>query len=396
MLGTLSKVFGGRGACAPREESGRKLPKEDDNTPASAKPPLDPASPEWLAYYAQVAPPEISKWVNPADGSGTISYERLVENLNSLSIPAVPMHAFAPGTSELSPDISRGVSNASSPYLRQATLKQPRGGSGVRSSSESRSELPRSRQASRAIPEVPGTASGSSRQRSTSLLTGPAMSRLPPRMPIGQESAAPSETPLKVPVTATTRQYIGPVPEIKGPISGVSCGELSRPGEHSQVPPDYVEIVNTRRTEMYGVSPQEALIATQHTTAQSAPAGVHAPVVRTYPDAITRHPVQGSRLVSQTNFHKPPPIFLAPVTGKASEEATSKPPLQNADAVEPPPRKGVLYKLGQYVWSEEEIVLGTRDKPDPPLDPVVRQLCSGALFPEVKADPPPQEEPPKE
>ncbi|CBZ49663.1 conserved hypothetical protein [Neospora caninum Liverpool] len=399
MLSTFSKLFSGSKGepekpCAPEDG-----PQPQAN--GAAAPPLDPASPEWLSYYAQVAPPEISRWVNPEDGSGSIPYEKLIENLNSLNIPAVPMKAFSPETADngsapfpLASLRSRNVSTASAIPIRQASLKQPRGISQT-SAQRSASAAPSSRAPDdRLQSELQGSAvqagaaseagrPAGSRCRSVSVASG-VFPHAAQEQTARFHSAAPSEPPLYVPVTSTTRAYIGPVPDVRGPISGMAKAELSRPGPHSQVPPDYIEITNTRQTQYHGVPPafQMQVEGAENTGNEAGePAGINAPVVSTAgQQGAPLAQVYGTRLASNGPFHKPPAIFLQPVLDGQDAQAAAG---GKASAPAPPLEKGVTYKLGHYVWSEEDVRFGTAHKPDPPLDPLVRYLCAGAIFPEV-------------
>ncbi|KFG32073.1 putative histone lysine methyltransferase, SET [Toxoplasma gondii GAB2-2007-GAL-DOM2] len=395
MLSTFSKLFSGSKEESGKTSSGSEHAQQSEGNTAAVQP-LDPASPEWLSYYAQVAPPEIGRWVNPKDGSGAIPYERLIENLNTLNIPAFAMKAFSAETAEdrgapssLASLGSRHASNASAIPVRQASLKQPRGTSrnvAQRSASEAPSSRVSHDRGQSAFQCAQSNSLGGpehghpagARCRSVSVASGTS-----PSHQQGQtarlQSNAPSEPPLYIPVTSTTRSYVGPVREVKGLISGVGKTDLSRPGPHSQVPQDYVEVVNSRQTQYHGVPPTFRMQTSgdEDESKTYEAAGLHAPVVAGPPGRKLSQ-VYGTRMASNGTVHKLPAIFLQPVIDSA--ESTDK---ATAASVPDTPAKGVTYKLGQYVWSEEDIKLGTAGKPDPPLDPLVRSICSGAIFPQV-------------
>ncbi|PFH31624.1 putative histone lysine methyltransferase, SET [Besnoitia besnoiti] len=378
MLETISKLFSGS-----KEEPSTGSSDGQPQVAAAAAPALDPASPEWLSYYAKVAPPEISRWVNPEDGSGSIPYAKLVENLNTLNIPAVPMKAFSPETAE--EVASRSASKASGGYVRAASLKQPRGRS-VNSAQRSASEAPRELNGAGQLAAQASSglgARGDSRLRSASIASGVPFSGAAhtPQGPASRlHSDAPSEPALCLPVTSTIRSYVGPVADVRGPITGMRIGELSRPGPNSQVPPNYVEVVNSCHVQPHGV-PSTFQLRTEGSmqdgaSAGTPAAGISAPVVATTSDALVQ--VRGAAPASNGPFHKPPPIFLQPVTAQTPTAGAGQEGSESLSAT-----KGVVYKLGQYVWSEEDIKAGTGNKPDSPLDPLVRQICSGAIFPKV-------------
>lgn len=266
------------------------------------------ASPQWLSYYAKIAPQEISRWVNPNDGSGSISYEQLVENLNTFNIPVLPMKPFASpenscprGSGDKDETTAGSLRRLTSPevpsdaaltletqgtqqeVVRSSTNKISSGRPALTARTDNNSRFLRPASicekdcsdAVKGMRECP--AAGHSGTRGQLGQSSPSSSHnditlgsfVPRRRVDDLETTAVEQscntvsctpdatrTPgsrgaLRVPVSATQAMYIGPVREFRGPLSGVVDGGATRPGPYSQVPPTYVKVLNSEVRVLY-------------------------------------------------------------------------------------------------------------------------------------------------
>ncbi|XP_026192815.1 uncharacterized protein LOC34618790 [Cyclospora cayetanensis] len=356
---------------------GASDPGADDKGPASRA--VSGASEEdenkeknWLSNFAAVAPDHIKRWTNPADGSGNIAYEQLVENLRQFNIPA--RHVSEYTAAQL-----LGVEPAPQ-NLAQAEEALPP------------TSTPQDRPAERFVTPRPHK--------------------------LGSQAASylgskqhPSFTQV-VPVREVTRAYIGPVRENVGAISGESCKLLKRPCEDSEVPPDYVEVVGSKHVRPIGAPIH--VLSRQSSVLTSSDGAAAALAPRTGRDGEL--------------LHKPPPIYLEPLINSKESAASGAHHTNQADAVGSSaaaeyiasiPRrkpgqvtlaevhtkedkaiydalnKPVVYTMGTYVWSKEQAEKGALHPVDvPPVDAYFGKICEEMFHPATPRAPREQEEAP--
>ncbi|KAL8452163.1 hypothetical protein Emed_001470 [Eimeria media] len=342
----VAKVLGGNEA------------KPNADTAASEQASSDQASnyegeklQNWLSHFAAVAPDHIKRWTNPEDGSGNIPYEQLVENLQQYNIPARHVSQYTVG---------------------QLLGVEP---------------LP---------PEIPATDT----QPSCASAEAPTYAPRPHKLDVSAAAYLgrkqdPTFTQV-IPVRAVTKAFVGPVREKVGHISGQSCKLLKRPGEHSEVPPDYVEVVGSKHVTPIGC---EVYVPSRQSSQVSAITSAVGP------------------LSSEALCHKPPPIYLEPVLESKPDQAAGSQGLSStagsraaAEFVASIPKrtpgkvdlrsvqtkedeeiykasnKPVVYTMGTYVWSKEQAERGTAQPVDiPAVDACFSKLCEEAFAPKQPA-----------
>ncbi|KAL8272341.1 hypothetical protein Esti_003752 [Eimeria stiedai] len=303
----------------------------------------------WLSHFAAVAPDHIKRWTNPEDGSGSIPYEQLVENLQKYNIPAR--------------------------HISQYTIGQLLGVE----------PLP---------PEIPAADTQPSCASADVPTHAPRPHKLdaPAAAYLGRKQD-PTFTQV-VPVRAVTKAFVGPVREKVGHISGQSCKLLKRPGEHSEVPPDYVEVVGSKRVTPIGC---EVYVPSRQSSQVSAITSAVGPL----------------RLSSESQCHAPPPIYLEPVLdskpgqsagsqglysaagSRAAAEFVASIPKRTRGKVDlrsvqtkedeeiyKASNKPVVYTMGTYVWSKEQAERGDAQPVDiPPVDACFSKLCEEVFAP---------------
>ncbi|KAL8431532.1 hypothetical protein Efla_000578 [Eimeria flavescens] len=316
----------------------------------------------WMSHFAAVAPDHIKRWMNPEDGSGDIPYEQLVENLQQFNIPARHVSQYTVGQ-------LLGVE----PLLPEGVPSPDR-----QLSSGSAADTPK---------------------------------YLPRPHKLGVQAAAylgekqdPSFTQV-IPVRAVTKAFVGPVREKVGPISGQPCKLLKRPTQHSEVPPDYVEVVGSKQVSPIGC---DMYIPSRQSSEVSAVAGAAAGALR-----------------SDSLCHKPPPIYLQPLVQHKAEEQTggyqgshsTAGSIAAAEFIASIPRRApgkvdltsihtkedkdiydasklpVVYTMGSYVWSKEQAERGEAARAElPAVDACFSRLCEEAFAPKPAAASPEAEE----
>ncbi|KAL8434849.1 hypothetical protein ACSSS7_002815 [Eimeria intestinalis] len=309
----------------------------------------------WLSHFAAVAPDHIKRWTNPEDGSGNIPYEQLVENLQQYNIPARHVSQYTVGQ-------LLGVEPL--PPEPPATEAQP----------------------SCASADVPTYA------------PRPHKLNVPAAAYLGRKQD-PTFTQV-IPVRAVTKAFVGPVREKVGHISGQSCKLLRRPGEHSEVPPDYVEVVGSKHVTPIGC---EVYVPSRQSSQVSAITSAVGP------------------LSSEAQCHRPPPIYLEPVLdskpeqpagsqgvasaagSRAAAEFVASIPKRIPSKVDPrsvhtkedeeiykASNKPVVYTMGTYVWSQEQAERGTAQPVDvPAVDACFSKLCEEMFAPRPSNSTPP-------
>lgn len=319
----------------------------------------------WLSHFAAVAPDHIKRWTNPADGTGNIPYEQLVENLQQFNIPA---------------------RHASEYTLAQLLGVEP-------------------------PPQDPPQ-----EEESFSPPTPiPVRSVTPRPHKLGPQAAAylarkqsPTFTQV-IPVREVTKAFVGPVKQKVGSLSGEPCKLLKRPAETSEVPPDYVEVVGSKHVRPIGSNVNTVSRETSNYS------GVESIVCPTRTEATRRRPspiylepvVDPSRGVSGAHKESSSEVgrtaaakFLASIPKRAPgtvdiKHIHTKEDKEVYDAINKP----VIYTMGKYVWSKEQADKGDEHSADIPLaDACFDKLCKDMFFQEEPSSTTTQDleaEPPK-
>ncbi|CDJ61322.1 hypothetical protein, conserved [Eimeria maxima] len=338
----VAKVLGATDSTANQTEVVPTIGKKESPVEEPCK------GQNWLSHFAAVAPDHIKRWTNPADGTGNIPYEQLVENLQQFNIPA--RHAS---------DYTLGQILGVEPPPQEPTPTEE-------------------------VVSAP--------------LPTPARPVAARPHKLGPQAAAylgrkqdPDFTQV-VPVREVTKAFVGPVRDRVGALSGDAGKVLKRPAETSEVPPDYVEVVGSKHVRALGSAVN--IISRQSSStsgAESAVGSIRPEVACHRPSPIYLEPITNpkadrftaskgdSSAVGSTAAAK----FIASIPkrppGKVDVNAIhTKEDKDVYDAL----RKPVVYTMGTYVWSKEEAESGNAHPTDlPPVDACFSKLCQEMFYP---------------
>lgn len=310
------------------------------------------AGQNWLSHFATIAPDHIKRWTNPLDGTGNIPYEQLVENLQQFNIPAR--------------------------HVSQYTVGQLLG-----------------------VEPPPQEKPAAEEEATCATPSAPTYTPRPHKL--GPQAAAylgtkqdPGFTQV-IPVRAVTKAFVGPVREKVGAISGEACKLLKRPGEASEVPPDYIEVVGSKHVSPIGC---DINVSSRQSSEVSGLDGAVGPAT------------------PERTCHKPPPIYLEPTldprrgasnklqglgttpgSNAAAEYVANIPKclpgkvdLGNVHTKEDKEvydalNKPVVYTMGTYIWSKEQAQKGDAHPVEPPpIDACFGKLCRDMFSPKAPSE----------
>ncbi|CDI83509.1 hypothetical protein, conserved [Eimeria acervulina] len=340
----VAKVLGATDSTAKESEvaptAGKKEASEEE--PCKGQ--------KWLSHFAAVAPEHIKRWTNPADGTGNIPYEQLVENLQKFNIPA---------------------RHASEYTLAQILGVEP-------------------------VPQEP---------------THDEVISIPPQAPtrtvtarphkLGPQAAAylgrkqdPEFTQV-IPVREVTKAFVGPVRERVGALSGEAGKMLKRPAETSEVPPDYVEVVGSKQVRAIGCAVNVISRQSSSSSAVERAAGrLRSEFTSGRPSPIYLEPVINPNAGRCGTSRGDSTEVGCAATAKFIANIPKRPPgkvdvnsihTKEDKDVYDALHKPVVYTMGTYVWSKEEAEKGTAHPTDlPPVDACFSRLCQEMFYPKGK------------
>ncbi|CDJ49158.1 hypothetical protein, conserved [Eimeria brunetti] len=342
----VAKVMGATDSAAKVTEAAPTAGKKESAQEEPCK------GQKWLSHFAAVAPDHIKRWTNPADGTGNIPYEQLVENLQQFNIPA--RHAS---------DYTLGQILGVEPPPQEPTHEEE----------ISNTPPPPPVRPVRARPHKLGPQAAAY---------------------LGKKQS-PQFTQV-IPVREVTKAFVGPVRDRVGALSGEAGKVLKRPAETSEVPPDYVEVVGSKHVRAIGCS---ANILSRQSSSYSCAENAAGPVrperACHRPSPIYLEPIMNPQ-TEVSGAHKgdisevgsaAAAKFVASIPkrppGKVDINAIhTKEDKEVYDALHKP----VVYTMGTYVWSKEEAERGTAHPADPPpVDACFSKLCQDMFFQKKKS-----------
>ncbi|CDI73820.1 hypothetical protein, conserved [Eimeria praecox] len=341
----VAKVLGATDSTAKETQV---APSEEKNEPSREEP---CKGQKWLSHFAAVAPDHIKRWTNPADGTGNIPYEQLVENLQKFNIPA---------------------RHASEYTLGQILGVEP----------PPQEPVPEE--------EVICAPSPAPRRHVT-----PRPHKLSPQAEAYLGKKQDPEFTQIIPVREVTKAYVGPVRDRVGTLSGEAGKVLKRPAETSEVPPDYVEVIGSKHVRAVGCAVN---VISRQTSSSS---GVENGVGPFRPELACRklspiylepimnpntHNSGTSKVDSSAVGSRAAAKFIASIPKRPPGKVDAKSIHTKEDKdIYDALHKPVVYTMGTYVWSKEEAEMGTAHATGPsPVDAGFSKLCQEMFYPKGK------------
>ncbi|CDJ33853.1 uncharacterized protein EMH_0056800 [Eimeria mitis] len=337
----VAKVLGANDSAAKEEASHTAAKKESsEEKPCTGQ--------SWLSHFASVAPDHIKRWTNPADGTGNIPYEQLVENLQQFNIPA---------------------RHASDYTLAQILGAEP-------------------------VPQEP--------THQEEVISTPASAPIRPVTArphkLGPQAAAylgkkqsPEFTQV-IPVREVTKAFVGPVRDRVGSLSGDAGKVLKRPAETSEVPPDYIEVVGSKHVRPVGCAMNVLSRQSSRSSGVESASGAIKPDSAFHrPSPIYLEPIMNSNTDKFGDSKGDSSAVGSTAAAKFIASIPKRPPgkvdlnmihTKEDKDVYDALQKPVVYTMGRYVWSKEEAERGTAHPADPPpVDACFSKLCHEIFYP---------------